>query len=154
MFLVPSKIFWGAHKHQVVVSKDPYKHQILPLKSLKPYKTTKNRRVLTFSQLKTVWSIARYRRCLLRVPKDLNKCLTTYFDVLGALENFLSAHERRAFISKFRFLSKFWQNFGSGEFLRLWDPKNHQMLTFSTLKTVWGVVRCYRLLLHVAMDLH
>ena len=112
MFLWPSKNFLFAHKHQVIVSKGPCKHQILPLKSLKPYKTTKNRWVLTFSRLKTVWSIARHRRWLLRMSKDLNKSIITYFDVLSALENFLSSHERRAFISKSsifeQILEKFW----------------------------------------------
>ena len=49
---------------------------------------SKNHRVVTFSQLKTVWSTARHRCWLLRMPMDLNKCLTTYFDVLSASENF------------------------------------------------------------------
>ena len=88
----------------------------------------------TFLRLKTVWSIVRPLRWLLRMPTDLNKCLTTYFDVLSALENFLSALEQSLFISKFSFLNKFWQNFASGELLRPWNPKNHQVVTFSLLK--------------------
>ena len=145
------KNFLGAHKHQEVVSKGPYKHQILPLKSLKPYKTTKNRWVLTFSQLKTVWSIARHRRWLLRLPKDLNKCLTSYFDVLSASENFFEFTTEEHCLQNLHF----WANFGKILVLKNfweWIPKNHQILTFSTLKTVWSVVRCHRLLLRVAID--
>ena len=44
------------------------------------------------------------------MPTDLNKCVTTYFDVLSALEHFLSALARSLFISKFSFLNKFWKN--------------------------------------------
>ena len=157
--LIASNLFWcsqclknfcGTHKHQVVLSKGPYLHPILPLKSPKPYKTTKNRWVLTFLRLKIVWP----RWWLLCMPTDLNKCLTTYFDVLRALENFLSALERSLFISKFSFLNKFWQNFASGELLRPWNPKNHQVMTFSLLKTVSSIVWCRRLLLRVATNLN
>ena len=38
---------------------------------------SKNRRVVTFSQLKIVWSIVWCSRLLLRVATDLNKCVTT-----------------------------------------------------------------------------
>ena len=114
----------------------------------------KNDHQLTFDPIKTCLSIVRPRRWLVCMPTDLNKCLTTYFDVLSALENFLSALEQSLFISKFSFLNKFWQNFASGELLRPWNPKNHQVVTFSLLKTVSNVVWCRRLLLRVATDLN
>ena len=72
----------------MVVSKGPCKHQILPLNSLKPYKTNKNRWVLTFLQWKIVCIIVRPHRWFLRMTTNLNKCRTTCFDVLRALENF------------------------------------------------------------------
>ena len=71
---------------------------------------SKNHTVVTFSQLKTVWSIARHRRWLLRMPNDLNKCLTTYFDVLSALENFFELTNEEHCLQNLQFLSKFWQN--------------------------------------------
>ena len=108
----------------------------------------------TFLRLKIVWSIVRPRCWLLRMPTDPNKCLTTYFDVLSALEKFLSALKRRLLISKFSVLIKFWQNFASGEFLRPWNRKNHQVVTFSFLKFVSSVVWRCRLLVRVPQDLN
>ena len=152
MFLVPKKKIWRPQAFggpfQI-----PNQHQILLLKSLKPYKTNKNRWVLTFLQWKIVCIIVRPHRWFLRMTTNLNKCRTTCFDVLRALEN-LSAHEWRSLISKFWFLTKFCQNFASEELLRPWNPQNHQVVTFSSLKTVWSVVWCFCLLLSVTKDLN
>ena len=150
MSTVPSKIFL-VHLN---IGRSFSKVRVSIKFCLKPYKITKSLWLLTFSELKTFWSIARHHCWLLRVPTDLDKCLTIYFGSLSAFENFLSPHERRALILKFWFLSKLCPNFASEELLKPWNLQNHQILTFSTLKIVSSVVRCHQLLLLVAMDLN
>ena len=62
---------------------------------------------MTFLQLKTVSCVVWWRRYILRVPKDLNKCLATYFDVPIVLENFLSSHKQGVLPAKPSFFEQF-----------------------------------------------
>ena len=59
--------------------------------SKSPFSLASNQKkshVCTFSCIKTVWSIVWRRHLLLRVPMDLNMCLTSYFEIFSALEIF------------------------------------------------------------------
>ena len=83
---------------------------------------------------------------------EANKCLTICFDVLSSFDNFPSPHERIALISTFWFLIILFQNFASEQLLRPWNPRFWKV-AFSSLKTVWSIVRCQCLLMRIATDL-
>ena len=62
---------------------------------------------MTFSRLKIVWSIVWCSRLLLRVATDLNKCVTTYFDVFGASKIFSDPQASRGVVQRSLVASNF-----------------------------------------------
>ena len=79
--------------------------------------------MVTFLQLKTVSCVVWWRRYILSMPKDLNKCLTTYFDVPTVLENFLSSHKQGALPSKSSFFEQFLIKFDFWRALKCLKPQ-------------------------------
>ncbi len=57
------------------------------------------------------------------MPKDINKCLTTYFDVPIVLENFLSSHKQGALPSKPSFFEQFLIKFEFWRALKCLKPQ-------------------------------